>query len=241
MATVVELRYGSVRSVACSPASGSPTEPIVAMPLSTGGGAESLVAVLAGSTLMTTSMDVSSRFPLLRPVPANLAFCAGLARSKTSRCSIIKTRSLGHTGGEGVVPCSCRVRNGVLQVPPVTLASVLGSLALGPQWPRSDARSSACAAAAALRVEALPGAAPLPDHTPAQRDVAAAAAEGPAASVGGLLHSVQLRCDKESCVTGRLRCTPNCAGFLDMWGLGMSEVVPRLLQQVRTRYPYFGG
>ena len=72
----------------------------------------------------------------------------------------------------------------------VTLASVLGSLALGPQWPRSDARPAARAAAAALRVGALPGAAPLPDYTPAQRDVAAAAAQGPA---GGLLHSVQLR------------------------------------------------
>lgn len=60
MATVVELRYGSVRSVASSPASGSLADPVVAIPLTIGGGAEALVAVLAGSTLMTTSVDVSS-------------------------------------------------------------------------------------------------------------------------------------------------------------------------------------
>lgn len=78
----------------------------------------------------------------------------------------------------------------MLQVSAVTLASVLGSLALGPQWPRSDARPAACAAAAALHIAALPGAAPLPDYSPSQRDVAAAVLQGPA---GGLLHSVQLR------------------------------------------------
>ena len=74
MATVVELRYGSVRSVASSPASGSPADPVVAMPLSTGGGGtESLVAVLAGSTLMTTSIDVSSHFPQRKQIPVDSA------------------------------------------------------------------------------------------------------------------------------------------------------------------------
>lgn len=58
MSTVVELRYGSVRSVASSSLSGSPAEPVVAMRLSNGGGDGGLIAMLAGATLMTTPVEV---------------------------------------------------------------------------------------------------------------------------------------------------------------------------------------
>lgn len=99
MATVVELRYGSVRSVASSPASGSPADPIVAMPLSTGGGAESMVAVLAGSTLMTMSIDMSSYFSQRIQVSVYAAFCAGLANSLI-HCAIVQWCCLYHTSAE---------------------------------------------------------------------------------------------------------------------------------------------
>jgi hypothetical protein len=80
----------------------------------------------------------------------------------------------------------------MLQVSALTLASVLGSLALGPQWPRSDARPAARVAGAALRVAEMPRAVPPPDFAAAQRDIVAAAAEGFAPD-SGLLRSVQLR------------------------------------------------
>lgn len=74
----------------------------------------------------------------------------------------------------------------------MTIASVLGSLALGPQWPRSDARLAARAAAAALQLDSMPAAAAPPNFTTAQRAVAATPALG-AATDGRILRRVQLR------------------------------------------------
>jgi len=84
------------------------------------------------------------------------------------------------------------------QMAPVTLASVLGALALGPQWPAADASPAARAAAAALAPGGLPAAlqggtaAPPPDYRTAQEDLAAAAAAG-AFPGGRLLRRVPLR------------------------------------------------
>ncbi len=61
---VLELRYGTVRSVGSAPAAGSPAEPVAVLPLGfVGAGADAgevLLAVAAGAALLTLPVEVQS-------------------------------------------------------------------------------------------------------------------------------------------------------------------------------------
>jgi len=59
---VLELRYGSLRSLAASPAAGSPAAPPQALALGGVGGEEGLVVIAAGGALLTTPVEVRAVF-----------------------------------------------------------------------------------------------------------------------------------------------------------------------------------